>query len=143
MTYDSLVQNQFEEDMHNYNKAPQSPKSLVPVLVPYQEHSCKSITTCFKKISSIIMKYMGEIFQLILESTMESEFQSLTRNNLLLLGQVNSAMLSFIIIIIISLQKYVETLALFFILTYFNSYHSIVQNCAGNDNYQVILLFEY
>lgn len=50
------IKNQFGKDKHNYNKAPESLTAFMLVPIPYQEQSSKSVSTHFKKISSIIMK---------------------------------------------------------------------------------------
>ena len=58
-TYHKLIKIQFEEESQHYNKLPEKSKAFYPALVPYQEQSTKSLFTRFKKILTIVMKFMG------------------------------------------------------------------------------------
>lgn len=49
MTYNKFIKNQFGEDKHNYNRTPESLKSFMLILVPYQQPSRKPVSTHFKK----------------------------------------------------------------------------------------------
>ena len=39
VTYNNLIKNQFEEELHDYNKLPEYSKAFYLVPVPYQESS--------------------------------------------------------------------------------------------------------
>ena len=72
-TYHKLTKIQFEEESQHYNKLPEKLKAFYPVPVPYQERSTKSLFTRFKKISTIVMKFMGIESVTLMESGQNSE----------------------------------------------------------------------